>query len=35
MYYNETYNSEIMKWRPYWTPSWISQNVQWCQLGII
>ena len=21
-------------WRPFWTPSWISQNAQWCQGGI-
>ena len=22
-------------WRPFWTPSWISQNAQWCHGGII
>jgi len=26
-----SYHLEIMKWRPFW----ISQNAQWCQLGII
>ena len=32
---NGDFMAQINFWRPSWTPSWISQNPQWCQLGII
>ena len=35
IYQNWTYHPEIMECWPSWTPSWISQNAQWCQLDII